>query len=134
MALVVVDTNDHVLDEAREAVARMWYTVEHTSDIRRADANDTIHFVHEEASEVTKVAMKLGLLGRHDYVRSARVQATEYSIADLIAEVGDVLLMALTLAQAFDLDPGVCLNESLNKFYARAAETLRVRDAKKGSP
>lgn len=105
---------------ARYAVQRMWRDVAEVSDIRRASANDTIHFLHEEAGEVVKAAMKLGLMGDKDYVRSAEVEAREYTYKDLIVEVGDVLLMALTLAESFDLDPSVCLAESLCKFYARA--------------
>lgn len=121
-----VRTRDLYLDAAAAKVAQMWREVA-PSGIHRADANNTIHFVHEEASEVAKVAMKLGIITRQEFVRSEETESKEYTYADLVMEVGDVLLMALTLAQAFGLNPSVCLAETLRKFYDRAA----AEDAKK---
>lgn len=107
------------LGTAATQVTKMWDDIE-PSGIHRADANDTIHFLHEEACEVAKVAMRLGLIGSQEYVRSEEVMARVYTTEDLIMEVGDVLLMALTLARAFDLNASKCLGASIDKFYRRA--------------
>ncbi len=64
--------------------------------------------------------MRMGLVGDKPYVRSSETMAAEYNWQTLIGEIGDVLLMALTLAVAFDVNASVCLNATMEKFYARA--------------
>jgi NTP pyrophosphatase (non-canonical NTP hydrolase) len=119
-----------MLDAAAREVAKMWKECAELSDVQRASAEDTIHFIHEEASEVVKCAMHMGLMGDKEYYRSDDARAMVYTWENLIAEVGDVILMALTLAEALDVKASVCLQSALDKFYARArAKAMREAEA-----
>ncbi len=122
------------LEFVQEAVREMWKRCAELTDgrLQRASPNDTVHFLHEEAGEVVKCAMAMGLMGDKSYVRSAEVQATVYTWEDLLGEIGDVLLMAITLAEAFDVNAGVCLQMSLDKFYARAQDHTQTKEAGAG--
>ncbi|NIN65293.1 MAG: hypothetical protein GTO63_11465, partial [Anaerolineae bacterium] len=77
------------LDRAQAEVAEMWEECSNLSDVQMASANDTIHFLHEEAGEVVKCAMHLGLIGDKTYFRSNKVRETVYTWKDLIGEIGD---------------------------------------------
>jgi NTP pyrophosphatase (non-canonical NTP hydrolase) len=114
------------LKRAADAVAEMWRDCAVLSSVQRASAEDTCHFLHEETSEVVKCAMHMGMMGDKTYHRSEDARNTEYNWKKLIAEVGDVLLMALTLAEALDIDPSVCLQTALDKFYARARAQSKI--------
>lgn len=119
---IVQGESARCLNLAQSFVLKMWEECETLSkgEVKRASANDTIHFIHEEASEVVKCAMHMGLMGDKTYYRSEDARATKYTWEKLLGEIGDVLLMAITLAEAFDVNASVCLQLALDKFYARA--------------
>lgn len=110
-----------MLTQAADAVKHMWEKCsELSSRVHAPAAEDAVHFLHEELCEVVKCGMAMGLMGRKDYSRSDEAEAQKWDWKRMIGEVGDVLLMAMSLAQGLDVDPSVCLQESIDKFYVRA--------------
>ena len=123
----ILEVQISMLDAVQRAVKEMWRVCKDLTngDLQMASANDTIHFLHEEAGEVVKCAMAMGLMGDKTYVRSEATESKDFNWETLLEEIGDTILMALTLAQAFDVRASTCLDLSIHKFYARAERRHR---------
>jgi len=82
---------------------------------------DSWAFAVTELAEVGDVLLRMSLFGKKEYARNNEKPATS---EDLARELGDTMLMLVTLANHFDIDLACALRDRIDHFAAKYGEQI----------